>query len=292
MLKALPVRVVQTLLFTLSLALLGSSAVAQPKPRIERAADLPRFSYKIEGKVEDVVRSPERFAPFAAAVRRDAESVLANYDIADKAAQRSLIGLLASLDYLEGRYDSRPGPRRAGPCPAGQAGRQAHLRPAPESDGDQRQGQRPERRCVPARRRRTGRTRAGAVALCSGRERHQGRQSSSRADRRSADLRADPRGDAAHRRPERLAQLRFRARRGQRPFCLAGRAAAQADLRRGLHRLPGRAPDEEGRHLGRPRRHPQAGRRQGAGGHRGLGQRRRDVQLPRPAGQGRRQSQP
>ncbi|MDQ6685836.1 MAG: S8 family serine peptidase [Pseudomonadota bacterium] len=99
--KALPVRVFLTVL----LALIASLAAAQPKPRIERAADLPRFSYKIDGKVEDVVRSAERFAPFAAAVRRDSESVLANYDIADKATRRGLIGLLASLDYLEGRYD-------------------------------------------------------------------------------------------------------------------------------------------------------------------------------------------
>ena len=108
--KALPMRVVLTPLLALTLALSATAftsfAQAQPRPRIERAADLPRFTYKIDGKVEDVVRSPERFAPFAAAVRRDTESVLANYDIADKAAQRGLIGLLASLDYLEGRYDS------------------------------------------------------------------------------------------------------------------------------------------------------------------------------------------
>jgi hypothetical protein len=91
----------------LALALAGTAAVAQPtKPRIERAADLPRFSYKIEGKLEDVVRSAERFAPFAAAVRRDTESVLAGYDIADKGTRRDLISTLAALDFLEGRYDS------------------------------------------------------------------------------------------------------------------------------------------------------------------------------------------
>jgi hypothetical protein len=93
-------------LLAVVLALATGVAAAQTRPRIDKAADLPRFSYKFDGKVEDVVRSPERFAPFAAAVRRDTESVLAGYDIPDKATRRGLINLLANLDYLEGRYDS------------------------------------------------------------------------------------------------------------------------------------------------------------------------------------------
>ncbi|MBK7613674.1 MAG: S8 family serine peptidase [Burkholderiales bacterium] len=76
-----------------------------PKPRIEKAADLPRFTYKVEGKLEDLVRSAERFAPFAAAVRRDTESVLAGYEIPDKATQRDLLSVLAALDFLDGQYD-------------------------------------------------------------------------------------------------------------------------------------------------------------------------------------------
>lgn len=90
-----------------ALAIAASATIAQPaKPRIERAADLPRFSYKIDGKLEDVVRNAERFAPFAAAVRRDTESLLSGYDIADKGTRRDLIGTLAALDFLDGRYDS------------------------------------------------------------------------------------------------------------------------------------------------------------------------------------------
>ena len=80
-----------------------------PKPRIDKAADLPRFAYPVSGKLELLVRgggpADAAFAPLAAALRRDTESVLAGYDIADKAAQRDLIGLLAQLDFLEGRYD-------------------------------------------------------------------------------------------------------------------------------------------------------------------------------------------
>ncbi len=88
---------------------LALPAFAQPtpaaKPRIEKAADLPRFTYKLEAKAEDVVRSRERFAPFGAALRKDVESVLAGYEIADKQTQRDLLGQLAALDFLDGQYD-------------------------------------------------------------------------------------------------------------------------------------------------------------------------------------------
>ena len=82
----------------------ATSAVAQTKKRVEREADLPRFTYKIEGKLEDLVRDPAKFARFAAEVRRDNQSVLDTHDIADKASQRSLMGVLAIIDFLEGRY--------------------------------------------------------------------------------------------------------------------------------------------------------------------------------------------
>jgi len=90
----------------LALLCVGSAAWAQTKPRIEKAADLPRFTYKVDGPLEDIVRSAERFAPLAAAVRRDTESVVAGYDIPDKATRRDLLTQLAVLDFLDGRYDA------------------------------------------------------------------------------------------------------------------------------------------------------------------------------------------
>jgi subtilisin family serine protease len=86
--------------------LVALPALAQAKPRIEKAADLPRFSYRIEGSVEDVIRDDARFGHFAAQVRRDAESVLAGYEIDDRATLRELEGELALIDYLDGRYDA------------------------------------------------------------------------------------------------------------------------------------------------------------------------------------------
>lgn len=83
-----------------------AAAPGTAKPRIEKAADLPRFSYPVQGQLEDIVRSAERFAPLAGALRRDTEAVLAGYDIPDRATQRELLGRLATLDYLDGRYDA------------------------------------------------------------------------------------------------------------------------------------------------------------------------------------------
>jgi hypothetical protein len=88
-LKALPLRLVLAFL----LCSIAGLAAAQTKPRIDKAADLPRFTYKIDGKVENVVRSADQFAPFAAAVRRNTESVLADYDIADKSTRSNLLGI-------------------------------------------------------------------------------------------------------------------------------------------------------------------------------------------------------
>jgi hypothetical protein len=83
----------------------SAQAPADAKPRIDKAADLPRFNYRIDGNVEELVRNPAKFGPFAAALRRDTDSVLAGYEIGDKATQRSLITQLAILDFLEARYD-------------------------------------------------------------------------------------------------------------------------------------------------------------------------------------------
>ncbi|MGC1817147.1 MAG: S8 family serine peptidase [Casimicrobiaceae bacterium] len=89
----------------IALGIAVAPAYAQPRPRIEKAADLPRFTYRIEGRVEDVVRDASKFKPFAAEVRRDTESVLAKYQIDDRATLRQLQSEVALLDYLDGNYD-------------------------------------------------------------------------------------------------------------------------------------------------------------------------------------------
>jgi hypothetical protein len=95
-----------TRLAALAIALVVAvPSFAQTRQRIDKAADLPRFTYRIDGKLEDLVRDDAKFRPFARDLRRDIESVLARYEIADNAALRQLLGVLVRLDWLEGRYD-------------------------------------------------------------------------------------------------------------------------------------------------------------------------------------------
>ena len=87
--------------------LFAATALAQNgKQRIEKVSDLPTFTYKVDGRLEDIVRDGTKFNAFAAQVRRDTESVLAKYDIADKAKVRELMTLLVRLDLLDGRNDA------------------------------------------------------------------------------------------------------------------------------------------------------------------------------------------
>lgn len=92
--------------WTLALGALAlATACTQPPKRVDRADDLPRFSYAVPGELEPVVRDPARFAPLAAQLRRDVEGMLAQYDIAERATRRRWLGVLVQLDLLEGRYD-------------------------------------------------------------------------------------------------------------------------------------------------------------------------------------------
>ena len=84
---------------------LAGGVYAQEKKRIDKAADMPRFTYKVDGKLDEVVRDDAKFKAFSAQLRRDTESVLAQYDIADKAMLRKELGIITQLDYLDGRYD-------------------------------------------------------------------------------------------------------------------------------------------------------------------------------------------
>lgn len=99
-----------TRLVVVFLALIAiDPAIGQAKQRIDRVADLPRFTYAIDGRVEDLIRDDAKFRAFAAEVRRDTESTLAKYDIADKATERQLLATLVQLDMLSGRYDAALG---------------------------------------------------------------------------------------------------------------------------------------------------------------------------------------
>jgi subtilisin family serine protease len=95
-----------TLLVPFLALLFAGGAAAEGKTHIDKAADLPRFSYKLDAKIEDMVRDDAKFKPFAADVRRDLEGTLAKYEIEDRATLRQMLTELAQLDMLDGHYDA------------------------------------------------------------------------------------------------------------------------------------------------------------------------------------------
>jgi hypothetical protein len=91
---------------TLALLLALSMPAFAQKQRIEKEADIPRFSYRIAEPLEKVVRDPDLFKQTAAPIRADMEGVLAKYDIADKSSERGMLNALMALDFLLGNYDA------------------------------------------------------------------------------------------------------------------------------------------------------------------------------------------
>jgi hypothetical protein len=79
------------------------SLFGQEKIKIKKPDDLPRHTYKVTGKVIDLVKSDEAFARFADLVRKDVEADLARFEIEDKTTLTRLHRLLLMLDVLAGR---------------------------------------------------------------------------------------------------------------------------------------------------------------------------------------------
>ncbi len=91
--------------FVATMALQAPSFAAD-KIKLERAADLPRFSYPVQGDLTKLVRDDAAFAPFAAAVRKDLDGVLDQYEIDDKATLKDLLGRRMLLEFLDEKYDA------------------------------------------------------------------------------------------------------------------------------------------------------------------------------------------
>lgn len=95
-----------TLLAALILTLtLPQASLAADKTRIEREADIPRFSYAIKSPLATVVRDKALFEATTAPIQQDIAGILEKFEIADKASQRGLLATLAQLEFLRGNYD-------------------------------------------------------------------------------------------------------------------------------------------------------------------------------------------
>jgi hypothetical protein len=98
-------RLLQSIILAVAMAALLSAHAAEKK-RVEKEADIPRFSYAIATPLISVVRDAAEFERVVRAVRIDIESVLAQYDIADKSAQRRRLSSVAQIDFILGNYDA------------------------------------------------------------------------------------------------------------------------------------------------------------------------------------------
>lgn len=76
---------------------------------VKTADDLPRYTYKIEGKASEFLRSDKPFKEFVAKVKADAESDLAKYEINDATTLKEYYGVLQGIAVLEGRWSDALG---------------------------------------------------------------------------------------------------------------------------------------------------------------------------------------
>ncbi len=76
---------------------------AQAKKKVASDADLPRFSYPVSGSASALLMSDDAtFMQFAEKVAADVDSMLAGYDIEDKATLRALLRTKSNLQLLSG----------------------------------------------------------------------------------------------------------------------------------------------------------------------------------------------
>jgi Subtilase family len=95
------IRYLATLLFVASAAL--ASAQTAPKKIVATEADLPRFSYPVDGDVQHLLDMPTRgFLSFALPIRTDIDNTLRDYEIQDHAAHRKLLQARLDLELLSG----------------------------------------------------------------------------------------------------------------------------------------------------------------------------------------------
>ena len=245
---------------------------------------MPTFTYKMEGKLEDLVRDEKAFGRFAAQVRRDNQSVLDGYEIADKAAHRDLLAVQAQIDFLEGRY-------------ADAARRAEEIRALEEKPADKLISGLAIRTMVAAQAK-VGNTTSEAyrqeVGSLVAAELAKHPYAVIANDIKSFKSGAEIIGEALL-----MGGIRDRLQpvvdkaggvlsSDFAPAIVAhalrarDAAPAQADPRRHLRGLPRRQQGGEGGHLGRPRRRAAQGRQVRAREDRRLGQRRRRADLPRP----------
>lgn len=84
--------------------LLLAACASAPRPRVERADQLPTHRYPVAGPVGDLVVDAAAFARLAGPLRADMESDLARFDIREPESLKDRLFILALLDALDNRW--------------------------------------------------------------------------------------------------------------------------------------------------------------------------------------------
>lgn len=87
------------------LVVLVIAACAAPRPRIERAEQLPAHRYPVAGTAGQLVVDAGAFAEFSHRLRGDIERDLVRFDIRDRKSLKDRWFVLALLDALDDRWD-------------------------------------------------------------------------------------------------------------------------------------------------------------------------------------------
>jgi hypothetical protein len=84
--------------------LLIAGCAAAPRPRVDRAGQLPDHRYVVTGEVGRLVSDDAAFAAIARPLRGDLERDLAQHDIREPTLLKDRLFMLALLDALDGRW--------------------------------------------------------------------------------------------------------------------------------------------------------------------------------------------
>jgi len=86
--------------------MLGTTAPAQEKIKIDKLDDLPRHIYTIEVQAVELLDNREALMELAHALKTDLENDLKTYDISDKSTLKSYYSSLYSIAILDEEYDA------------------------------------------------------------------------------------------------------------------------------------------------------------------------------------------
>jgi subtilisin family serine protease len=88
--------------------LFGTSltSLSAEKIKIEKLDDLPRYTYRIDGKAVDLLDDNDAVMKLAAEIKKDLKKDLDTYEISDKTTLQGYYGDLGIIAMLEGDYDT------------------------------------------------------------------------------------------------------------------------------------------------------------------------------------------